>query len=536
MKKLTTIVFFSFLLFSSCSQENDTFNELLPNETLSEKITVTRSLTTSSFDECDECITVDGDTIKTPWCANATTSVPEDVRMDVKESDGWRILYSNFRIVGCSNNYNNLNNAYYLILYNVNTAMLKGFYYAKTMQRNNQAFWQLKASQGNTKLFNFAGEFAKPANTNATNIISLSNITVNGMAGGFDVGWNCFQQELSYDPNSMNQRLDISAYAMNETQYTFNGNFSSTSEGCIVSAPQGMSSSLNGVANGLGEYAKTEVGNLDLPGVSKVILSNLAQVATSSLVGYGVNLVLGSFLSQSSPTVQSLQFTSNGKMKVTGTSQTPMTGYLTPLAGVPLNSLGVRLGVWNLQTTPIYRSKYLPRLKKVKLMSDGHFIFVYQADMESVVSFVTNPDVNATITTSFKPVRYERYDGGWPPLGLIFSDVYVLDPTGYSYMTPTLIYEDDYTKITTMPSSYIINAKDYYPNYTSSNNLPAADFSGFEYEVRQPVVIKATAKIKPSTNNTVISTKSFIPNNYLRYYNDRYDNWTHSELRDKGYL
>ena len=169
-------------------------------------------------------------------------------------------------------------------------------------------------------------------------------------------------------------------------------------------------------------------------------------------------------------------------------------------------------------------------------MPDGHFIFVYQADMESVVSFVTNPDVNATITTSFTPVRYERYDGGWPPLGLGFSDIYILDPTGYPYMTPTVKYEDDYTKITSMPSSYIINARDYYPNYTSSNNLPAADFSGFEYEVRQPVVIKATAKIKPSTNNTVISTKSFIPNNYLRYFNDRYDNWTYSELHNLGYF
>ena len=242
IKKLITIVFSTILLFSSCSQENDTFNDLLPNNTLSEKITETRSLATCSFDECWSCVTVDGDTIETPWSATSNSSVPEDIRMDVKESDGWRILYSNFRIVGCNHNYDYLHNSYYLILYNVNSAMLKGFYYANTMQSNNQAFWQLKASQGSTKLFNFAGEFAKPFNTYATNIISLSNITSNGMAGGFEVGWNCFQQELSYDSNSLNQRLDISAYAMNVTQYTFNGNFSATSEGSIVSAPQGMSS------------------------------------------------------------------------------------------------------------------------------------------------------------------------------------------------------------------------------------------------------------------------------------------------------
>lgn len=539
MKINTYILSLLLILLAACSHDDDTLFEHLKEKSLNQNKLTTRSLESNfAFDEYDWCHLANGDSIRTPWSQTSTSTVPDDVRFDVKYSDGWRILYSNFLFIGCTHLYDNLPNSYYLILYNLYTGVLKGFYYASSVQNNNQAFWQLSSSLSNTKLFNFAGEFAKPANVSASDKISLSNVTSNGASGGFDIGWNCFVQELAYDSNSMNQSLNITAYAMNVTQYNFNGNFNSSSEGTIIASQQAVSPYIEGVANAVGTYAKDSiVSNLNIPGVLNSMLSSLAHTSTTSLVSQAVNFVVGSFLAQSTPTVQSLHLTTNGKMTLTGTSNTPMSGYISPISGVPLNALGKRLGVWNLESTPIYRTKYLPRLKEVKTMPEGYFIFVYQADMESVVSFVTNPDVGASISTSFTPVRYIRYDGGQAPCGLGNTDIYVHDQTGYNFAF-NVLYEDAFTKITRMPyqNSYIINAKDYYPNYTSSNNLPAADFSGFMYEVRLPVIIKATANINCGTGSNVVSTKSFVPNNYLRYFNDRYDNWTYAELRANGYL
>lgn len=165
------------------------------------------------LENCDSCTLNSGYKTLLPWASGSASIIPFDVRNDIKEADGWKVLYSTIDIIGYNRRKNPADSkANYLLLYNRYTGILKGFVYLNTGEyKNNNAFWVLNIPQ-KTSLFNFTGEFAEPSNSvEAPHTVVLSNITTNTFTHGFENGWNCFMVELAYDKNSMAESLDISA-------------------------------------------------------------------------------------------------------------------------------------------------------------------------------------------------------------------------------------------------------------------------------------------------------------------------------------
>ena len=95
MKKPIIFISAIAILFTGCSTDIEVVE---PNEHGEYKVE-TRSRSTT-FDLCTQCELCDGSTVNLPWNTDVPGSVPEEVRYDVKESDGWRILYSTVEIIG----------------------------------------------------------------------------------------------------------------------------------------------------------------------------------------------------------------------------------------------------------------------------------------------------------------------------------------------------------------------------------------------------------------------------------------------------
>lgn len=47
-----------------------------------------------SFAMCENALLSSGKVVKLPWSDSSTNSIPDEVRVDVAEADGWRVLYS----------------------------------------------------------------------------------------------------------------------------------------------------------------------------------------------------------------------------------------------------------------------------------------------------------------------------------------------------------------------------------------------------------------------------------------------------------
>lgn len=361
MMKKSCIFVTVFLLLFSCQEENYELERTHPFPRI-------QTRTISSFDESQRCVTPAGDTIPSPWAYTSTGTIPHDIRMDVKESEGWRLLYSNMKIVNYSHTPDIITGANYIILYNKYSGMLKGFYYANSMPTNNNAYWVLTIPQSNTKLFNFGSDFAVPANSSHSQQIILSNVSKNGVTNGFDIGWNCFMQELAYDSNSQNETLEIMAYTLNNASYNFTGAYQSTSEGTIVTSsvntPSIVSATISGTTKAIGDSAKNWIVNNTItpskpnkPIKKKLASSFLQNFVSNPLPAFlseGLNTVFGSIFGKNATTTQHLEFSTTGSVQVTGSSSEAQSGYIMPIQGIPLNALGEDLGVWNLAEAPKY--------------------------------------------------------------------------------------------------------------------------------------------------------------------------------------
>ena len=530
------------------SCQNDMVDENTPKSTI--KFSLTRSVVDSTtWDQCDRCISSVGDSLYLPWAETCVCSIPLEIRKDVRADDGWRLLYSNVKMLGCNNAVNHQNGANYILLYNKYTGMLKGFYYASSVEPNNSAFWILTIPQTATKLFNFTKTFGEPSNVSSTNQVTLSNISQNALVNGIEVGWNCFMVELAYDENSLNETLDITAYALNEATLTFSDEYNSTSQGTITSQSSGMSSVFSGIVTGINNFAVSWINSKWSHGSDnqpiKINLSNLAQSLTSStlpgLISLGVNKIFGSLLGQITTNNYSLQFTTDGNVTITGKEVKPCTGYVCPIAGIPFNGIGERLGVWNLAQAPKFQIKKDPELISATDTPISGRVSLYRVTGSPTLGIIKkNPDVDADITTTYSLVKYDRFQDGLSQFWTCPPNVdymAVLQNRSDLGFTQTLLYNGAESEISTMPSTYIVAVSDIMPNKTTSNHIPVYDFCNSNIEIRQHIAFKLVTKVRASEDNVVYSCKTFIPVNELVHDGStRPYIWTTNELIRRGYL
>ncbi|MDD7447616.1 MAG: hypothetical protein PUK62_00010 [Prevotellaceae bacterium] len=496
-----------------------------------------------SFSTVNDCFLNNGQKVICPWGIGSKTIIPDEVRLDIKEQDGWRILYTtvdfkkeNIKVSKADVGTN------YILLYNIYSGVLKGFCYLSNVVSNNNAFWVLDISTP-TKLFNFAGYFAEGINSpKSPQRIVLSPITKTIETRGFEQGWNCFQIELAYDPNSQNQLLGISAYALNKATYEFKGEYDSKSTGSIVSTSSVLNSTVSGVANKAGEGAKdwfmNNVVNKDSTNKEKnkfwkELMGDGAQYLVSTFIKEGAQLLFGSFLGEQRTNFSAtLSFNTHGKVIVKGESTTPASGMVPPVAGIPLNALGQNLGVWNLET-PKCTPRAAAPLSKV-LPATNAMTLIYKMSFTPNISLQVNPAMKKFVSfKGFNIVNYELYNGMESNL---YKDESAYRSPNYIPKGKVLYEEKGEVKITTQSNPYDVHMKDTYPNRTIDSETPALAFGEIGVNPRRNLVLKALVEVKTPNGSTIYSSKSFIADQAYPYYSEgRPGYWTLEQLKKYGW-
>ncbi len=545
MKNIVFTLMLATVLWSSCQDE--VMTDIMQEHEV--EAPITRAIT--PWNQCQKAILKSGKEVYLPWASTVTSNIPDDVRKDIKEENGWKVLFSTMEFVGYNINVTSVDEGVnYLLLYNIYTGVLKGFVYLDNYNgESNTAFWRLDVQPGST-LLNFTPEFAEAIDSqNSPESVVLSTITKNGVTKGFEVGWNCFMQELAYDPGSKDETISVSAFELNETTFAFSGAYKSTSEGTIISSNQTSSNVLNGIADVSGKHAKQWIAdntgekNSDKPiKFGADVLQTVVDEGVTGLVKTGLYKVFGKLLGVSQ-TNYSMQVTTNGTVEITGTSSQPSSGMVPPLAGIPLSGLGHDLGLWNLSTKPIYYTRTFSEYKDFTSSGDGlrayfgYEVFTYPS-IQASINPIAYDRGTSTVSVSAAPVEYLKYHGEKPQ----FYESYVDPKNKYKYAAeqysfPPIIYDDDDTYIRDGGSVTMIYVQDLLPNRRALDDIKKAglSFKDARVNIWKNIVLRVVAKTEDAAGNEVYSVKSFIPKQQFDGNTGMPYTWTLDAMREAGY-
>ena len=343
-----------------------------------------------------------GTTIYTPWSSKMSDSnLPYDFAFDVKKEDGWKMLLHTFNA--------DTEQMRYFILYNQRTGIMKVFYYLSDNKfPNNGGAWEVEFTSPQA-LFNHTGELALPINLGKVNYWGCTNaVKLDNKA--FATGWNGFQVQLSYAPNTDSGHLiDISSHCLNTADVNLFGTNYSYSGGTILT--YGSSNSLSGLTSDLSAQidsgklkAKTEDAD------TKGLIGGIAKAVAT----YGANLIFNSLTSSLNSTTTSpmdLQFITKGQVKIQGditfNSNSPAIGLRLPFSKDYVGELGV----WNLTEQPtIYldpRADYVPNPPYDEMWHEYNYRLrgVSRYDYDLVV----NPDLKPHIKDQWVEIELVRY-------------------------------------------------------------------------------------------------------------------------------
>lgn len=426
------------------------------------------------------------------------------------------------------------------------TGVLKGFYYAETISPNNCGFWQLSTSAP-TKLFNFVPYFAEPMDGSSPQMATISTVSTNGVTGGFELGWNCFLQELSYDPNSVNQRLNITAFALDKAVVNLSGAYQSKSNGTIVSTTGNKSNLIDGLATGMGSAAKEWVKDNTEPGKDEknkpikyigTAIGSILENGISGFVSAGLYKVFGSLLG-TTKTSMDLSFSTNGKAIITGELINASSGFISPVAGLNLKNEGKPLGIWNLTRKPIYGTSRGGKLTDVQAGS-GCIYFYYQVDRKITTYLQINPTFTTNYSCSTSAVSFEKYKGEFMPR--LYAKYNGSGDTQYvnRLQNEITLYSDSETVIKECPSSYVGVFSNLWPNAGLGNKV-GVYFEGSGFDVTEDGIIKVLLnwnKITNGKNVTIYSSKTFIPTGEFYYPSSEPLHpayWSADALRSRGF-
>ncbi|WP_148295530.1 hypothetical protein [Prevotella dentasini] len=469
----------------------------------------------------------------------SSSSIPENIRKDIREEDGWKILYSSVQIIGhrriqdIADPHSN-----YLLLYNRYSGILKGFVYIDKALKNNYAYWVLSIPQ-HTTLFNFSGKFALPANSpDSPQSITLSNITTNNLTHGFDSGWNCFMTELSYDANSMSETLDIYGYAMNISDIKEKGSLDINSKGTIVTSSQSnpYSKSIKGVASMVGDAAKDWITS-DKGGKKYIsanfwnkIAGSVAKDGISALINFGISKVFRSFLSTTNTTNYDLQFSTTGSVQLTGEIISNSSGQTNPIQGIPLNSIGECLGVWNLAETPKCIESASGELYGVE-NSYGSTGYLYEFEQHPLYKIIRNPALKTYMYDNICVVNYDCNEWFHPLRKGTENRAWNLKTSHLK----DFLYADSTVKIYEEVNKYLLILPNTLPDATSTNNVPSIYYPTCKYDTSDNIAFRIENYLYLN-NLSIHSSKTFIPVHTYGDNSARPYRWTYNELVQGGYI
>ena len=305
-----------------------------------------------------------------PWYNAADANIPSEILEDYKKEDGWELVYNL-----CTESAAATYGKYYLIFYNKLRGILRVFYYdIYDVTTANTTFWQLSFTQP-TSMLNSIGHFTTPQNTNSTFNVYTTNIS-SVESKGISRGWNCFDVELCYDPNSSSvaQKMGIRSYDVTQGQITMTGSLQLDSEGTIVStgtAPRFpvlsnmIDAGVSGFGKELGKFVHNKLDSAKMSPLISTPISEIVSTGSEGLLKSGINFLFGSFLTKKTTTTQTLKvrttgtIVENGKLLInSNTNINPLVSLVSPGSQVEstdyfLPSYNEPLGVWNLSEAPV---------------------------------------------------------------------------------------------------------------------------------------------------------------------------------------
>ncbi|MCF0235419.1 MAG: hypothetical protein HUK09_01645 [Bacteroidaceae bacterium] len=473
------------------------------------------------------CELADGTPATLPWAPVAGTSIPSEIRLDVKESDGWRLLFSSVKIQGYGQPTWFDNGGNLILLYNRYTGVLKGFAYLRNVAPNNNGQWKLRVNKPTT-LFNFSREYARPNTIKSSQEVILSNITSNESAG-FENGWNCFMTELAYEPNSQSLKLDISSHSVQTSEVSMIGNINIAARGVLSTTvptanSQSTSTQISRVATFTGDVARNYVASK----LKNSTIQPIANVAQLSVTGVVKSLLFRAFSSFFGTTHQDqeLNLTATGQINTTGKIVSVNYGQAISISGIFLGEIGEDLGVWNLRETPTCYAESACELYSCEDSWNGtDYYYKYSVSPDYTVDI--NPALQGNVWV--RPFMVHR----WGPFRLPKKSRSSSSTLYREGNIGDLIYKDDSLSLYEQNSSYLISLSDP-PNSTIGYLTPAYRLDISSHTGHEDIILKMFATIYKEGRVFAYSSKTFETSKSFARNNARPYRWTADELKRNG--
>lgn len=447
------------LLLCSCSAENiSPLNEISTNRKIDSRA-IEQTVSPTLIWEDTIAISLSGyNDVILPWYNASDANIPNELLEDYQKRDGWELVYNL-----CSPSAATSYGKYYLIFYNKLRGILRVFYYnIYDTSLASTTFWQLAFTKP-TAMLNNIGHFTIPANVNNTNMTYTTNITrVESKA--ISRGWNCFDVELTYDPNTTSQNTKFGISSHNVIQGTLNiqGSLLFESEGTIVSTGSTprfpiLSGMIDAGISGFGESVKNMVTkDLDSAKISPLIsgpVANIISKGATGLLESGINWVFGSFLTKKTTTTQTLKVKTTGTITENGTFGINSSSNIPPLVNLVcpgtklensdyfLPSYNEPLGLWNLTEAPTVSFSSGAIWEK----SEGSSSYTYNRIVKAnPVNVIVNPYAEkyfSRYTVEYRLMYYKRFDGddNW---GKEYNDFYYSNSQYIPPIEGKKIYDD----------------------------------------------------------------------------------------------
>ena len=303
-----------------------------------------------------------GGEIDAPWVVKEGNSIniPLNYRTDIKKEDGW-IMLSHTLLNQSSLEPN------YILLYNKNTGIIKGFYYNRENIKNQSFIWVME-SQNPTSVFLSNTTIQEPFNT-LNSYMTSSNIVENSSFdyGQLNQGWNCFSFELPYGSINNSPIISIKGYNNESSTLNLSGVYSGE---VVIPVTSEEPSGLKSLVSKIGSVV----------GAASAIIPQLKTVSTAISVASGI--MGATSLYKSKTKVTNIRATSSGTINLSGTSFTLFGGASTSINNIDLRRLNGNneLGVWSLKKNPsIAINKYAVGLQKMEPeIEDNDLITIYR--------------------------------------------------------------------------------------------------------------------------------------------------------------
>jgi hypothetical protein len=476
MKKIYFIAL-SLLLSSiafSCSDKDVPISKETASSTLTRALSANDSSISnptlhSNWENVDTIYLNGGGQIDAPWIVKGGNSmnIPENYRTDIKKEDGW-IMLSHTLLSQSSSEPN------YILLYNPNRGIVKGFYYNLENIKNQSFIWVMEATNP-TSIFPSNTLIQNPLNTTnsyatTSNIVESSQFSF----GALNQGWNAFSFELPYGTTNNAPIIAIKGYNNESSTVTLSGTYSGE---VIIPITSTQSSSASSIVSAI-KTALSAVASSD-PVLSSI---NQAVSVASSILG-------STSLFKSKTSITNIRATSSGKINLTGSSFTEFGGTATSINDIDIKKLNNsnELGLWSLNSNPVITYPGTVVVDPISVESNGKINY-YEAYLN-----YNEPNIKSLITIN--------------PLVKNKISNYNVEYTLFSQSALSFINKTNATNYHTTEFYYYLQDHSYNSN---SGYTFLYDASGVK-EALDSVLINITVTFTYNDGSSFISSRVFKP-------------------------